>query len=201
MDDSAAVLFRTARFLHSIRSSKDKLTPSGISWGNDPPPPSPATHHLRVVLLYKELQKGFPSCDSLREVKPYKPWNDVLGRSLRLVTNGHGEGGNPSVLDANSPPPLTVGRRPLGGGGGGALEAGFREGRMGGGAGGGLREGPLGGGVQVGQFGVVVGGGGSRWGDLGCWGRGGGAQAPLTSLCPPSNHTITINVTLTFAAS
>ena len=30
---------------------------------------------------------------------------------------------------------------------------------------------------------------------------GGGAQAPLTSPCPPSNHTITINLTLTFAAS
>ena len=44
-----------------------------------------------------------------------------------------------------------------------------------------------------------VGGGGSRWGDLGCW--GGGAQAPLTSPCPPSNHSITINLTLTFAAS
>ena len=45
-------------------------------------------------------------------------------------------------------------------------------------------------------------GGGSRWGDLGCLGGGGrGAQAPLTSPCPPSNHTITINLTLTFAAS
>ena len=50
--------------------------------------------------------------------------------------------------------------------------------------GGGLREGRL--------------GGGSRWGDLGCWG---GGQAPLTSSCPPSNHSITINLTLTFAAS
>ena len=42
-------------------------------------------------------------------------------------------------------------------------------------------------------------GGGSRWGDLGCCGGGGGrgAQAPLTSPCPPSNHTITINLTLT----
>ena len=29
--------------------------------------------------------------------------------------------------------------------------------------------------------------GGSRWGELGCWG-GGGARAPLTSTCPPSNH-------------
>ena len=39
-------------------------------------------------------------------------------------------------------------------------------------------------------------GGGSRWGDLGCWGggSGGGAQAPLTSPCLPSNHTITMNI-------
>ena len=43
-----------------------------------------------------------------------------------------------------------------------------------------------GGGIQVGRFGVL---------------GGGGAQAPLTSPCPPSNHTITINLTLTFAAS
>ena len=70
-----------------------------------------------------------------------------------------------------------------------------------GGAGGGGGSGRVGwGGVQVGRFGVV--GGGSRLGDLGCWGGGGwGAQAPLTSPCPPSNHTITINLTLTFAAS
>ena len=59
------------------------------------------------------------------------------------------------------PPQLTVGRRPLGGGGGH------------------LR----GGGVQVGQLGVVVGGGGSGWA---IWGvGGGGAQAPLTSLALP----------------
>ena len=31
---------------------------------------------------------------------------------------GEGGGGDPSVLDANYPPQLTVGRRPLGGGGG-----------------------------------------------------------------------------------
>ena len=67
------------------------------------------------------------------------------------------------------------------------------------GAGGGAPGGSVGGGVQVGQFRVVV-GGGSRWGDLGCWG-GGGGQAPLTSPCPPSNHTITICLTLTFAAT
>ena len=67
------------------------------------------------------------------------------------------------------------------------------------GGGGGLREGRLGGGVQMGQFGVVVGGGGP--GEV-IWGVGrGGAQAPLTSPCPTSNHTITINLTLTFAAS
>ena len=42
------------------------------------------------------------------------------------------------------------------------------------------------------------GGGGSRWGDLG-W--GGEAQARLTSTWSPSNHSITINLSLTFAAS
>ena len=50
-----------------------------------------------------------------------------------------------------------------------------------------------------------LGGGGSGWGDL-----GGGmpprpsvgqSQAPLASTCPSSNHTITLNLTLTFAVS
>ena len=72
--------------------------------------------------------------------------------------------------------------------------------------GGGVREGRMGGGSRRGRGGGgserVGWGEGSRWGDLGCWGGGeGGAQAPLTSPCPPSNHTITINLTLTFAAS
>ena len=58
------------------------------------------------------------------------------------------------------------------------------------------------GGAGGGAPGGSVGGGGSKWGNLGCCGVGGrGAQAPLTSPCPPSNHTITINLTLTFAAS
>ena len=65
-----------------------------------------------------------------------------------------------------------MGREGLGGAWGG------RSGRVG-----------WGGGVQVGKFGVLGGGG------------EGGAQAPLTSPCPPSNHTITINLTLIFAAS
>ena len=58
--------------------------------------------------------------------------------------------------------------------------------------GGGSRRG-LGGGAPGGS----VGGGGSRWGDLGCWGgwRGGAQAPPLTSPCPPSNHTITIKPT------
>ena len=43
----------------------------------------------------------------------------------------------------------------------------------------------VGGGVQVGRYGV----------------GGGGAQAPLTSPCPSSNYSITINLTLIFAAS
>ena len=53
-------------------------------------------------------------------------------------------------------------------------------------------------------------GAGFRWGYLG-WGAGGGgmpprpsvgqAQAPLTSPCPPTHHTITLNLTLIFAAS
>ena len=38
-------------------------------------------------------------------------------------------------------------------------------------------------------------------GRFGVFGEGGGAQAPLTSPCPPSEDTITINQTLTFAAS
>ena len=78
------------------------------------------------------------------------------------------------------------------GGGGGASEGGSGRAKGGGmgGAGGGGSGRVGGGGVQVGQFRVV--GGGSRWGNLG---------APLTSPCPPSNHTSTINQTLTFAAS
>ena len=49
-------------------------------------------------------------------------------------TDPGGAGGDPSVLDANYPPQLTVGRRPLGGGGGrGIGGGGFWEGRGGGG--------------------------------------------------------------------
>ena len=51
-------------------------------------------------------------------------------------SQGTAGGGDPSVLDANYPPPqLTVGRRPLGGGGGGGWE-GRRGGRFPGGGGG-----------------------------------------------------------------
>ena len=77
------------------------------------------------------------------------------------------------------------------------MGGGYKRGR--GGAGGSGSVGCGGGGVQVGQFGVVM-GGGPRWAIWGV-GGGGGAEAPLTSRCPPSNHTITINLTLTFAAS
>ena len=85
------------------------------------------------------------------------------GTEVPILAYGRHGGGDPSVLDANYPPQLTVGQRPLGGG---ALEGAFKEGRMGGGGSrrglgaGALREGRLGGGgVQVGQFGVVGGGG------------------------------------------
>ena len=104
-----------------------------------------------------------------------------------FVTVSRGGGGLGSGRQL--PPQLTVGRRPLGGGGGGIGGGGSGRangGGIGGAGGGGLQEGRVGGGVQVGRFGVL--------------GGGGGAQAPLTSPCPPSNHTITINLTLTFAA-
>ena len=54
----------------------------------------------------------------------------------------------------------------------------------------------LGGGVHMRRFGVV-GPSGAIW----VVGGGGGAQAPLTSPCPRSNPTITINLTLTFATN
>ena len=101
----------------------------------------------------------------------------VWGPLCRTRAN-HG-GGRLLAFIRHSPPPVEVGRRPRGGGGGGGIGGGG-SGRGNGGGGG--WEGWLGGGgVQVGRFGVV---------------RGGGGQAP-----PQSNHTITINLTLTFAAS
>ena len=97
-----------------------------------------------------------------------------------LPMGGGGARGGPLLAFIRDSPPNRSGpKAPRGGGGGG-----------GGIGGGGGWEGRLGGGVQVGQFGVVRGGRG-----------GGGAKAPLTSPCPQSNHTITINLTLTFAAS
>ena len=117
---------------------------------------------------------------------------------VKYMSRGGG-GATPRFWTPTTPPQLTIGRRPLGGGGGGGgggLEGGSRRGGGGGGCsgrvgGGGSKWGNLGwwwgGGVQVGRFGVLRG--------------GGGAQAPLTSPCPPSHHTITINLTLTFAAS
>ena len=64
---------------------------------------------------------------------------------------GPGGGGQPLGSGRQLPPQLTVGRRPLGG------EGGFRGGDWGGGGSG-----------RVGW------GGGSRWGNLGCCGGGGG---------------------------
>ena len=90
--------------------------------------------------------------------------------------------GDPSVLDANYPPNLLVAGGPLGRGGEGGHG---RGGVLGVNWGGGLPGGSVGG----------RGPGGAIWG-----GGGGGATAPLTSPCP-SDHAITMNLTLTFAAS
>ena len=91
-----------------------------------------------------------------------------------------GGGGDSSVLDANYPPPpeITVDWRPPWG----AMGRGSRRGLRGGGSG------------RVGWGRGAP--GAAIWG-----GGGGGAQASLTPPCPPSNHTITINLTLTFLAS
>ena len=43
--------------------------------------------------------------------------------------------------------------------------------------------------------------GGAIWGYMPPTPRVGPSQAPLTSPCPPSNHTITLNLTMTFAAN
>ena len=119
--------------------------------------------------------------------------------SFMLFPHGGG-GGNPSVLDANDPPPTNCWpEAPWGWGwgwglGGGGIGGGVKGGR-GGGARRGWEGGPPGGlfggggGVQVGQFGVVV-GKGSRKGDLGCWGGGGrGHRLPL----PPLALSLTIS--------
>ena len=104
--------------------------------------------------------------------------------SFRLPVAPLLQGGQPLGSGCQLPPQLTVGRRPLGGrgGGGGAWEGGFKEGRMGGGLGGAW------GGGRSRRVGSGGGGGpgGAIWG---VGGGGGGAQAPLTSPCPPSHHT------------
>ena len=82
--------------------------------------------------------------------------------------------GGTSPRFVRDPPPDSSGLKAPGGGGG--IGGGFRGGgRLGGG----------GGEVQVGRFRV----------------GGGGAQATDTSPCPPSNQTITIHLTRTFAVT
>ena len=117
-------------------------------------------------------------------------------------------GGQPLGSGRQLPPQLTDGRRPLWGGGGGGGGGHWRGGSGRGNWAGGSRRGL--GGLGWGSGRVGWGGGGAPGGSVGgggpggaIWGVGGGrgAQAPLTSPCPPSNHTITINLTLTFAAS
>ena len=105
----------------------------------------------------------------------------TTARTSNAETPGGG-GGDSSVLDANYPPPTNRWPKPPPGGGGG-WEGGFWKGRWGGALRGGVREGRWGGGGPTEAI----------------WGGGGGA--PITSPCPPSNHSITINQTPTFAAS
>ena len=88
------------------------------------------------------------------------------------------------------------------GGGGhwrGDLGGAWGEGAPGGSVGG--EAGVLGGAIWGGGGGWGGGQGGAIWGVGGRGGGGGGAQAPLTIPCPPSNHTITIHLTLPFATS
>ena len=100
----------------------------------------------------------------------------------------HPGGGRPLGSGRQLPPQLTVGRRPLGGRGGGHWRGGVQGGAKWGGVyeglggGGALLEGRLGGGVQVGQIGLVV-GGGSRGRRFGVF--GGGGQTPRESPPPP----------------
>ena len=129
----------------------------------------------------------------------------LLGRArIAVLPVGHYPGGRPLGSGHQLPPPKTNcwPEVPWGGGGGGGLHWTGGEGRGNGGGGpggawgGGAPGGSVrGGGVQARRFGVVGGGGpgGVIWGV----GRGGGAQAPLTSPCLPSDHIITINLTLT----
>ena len=94
-------------------------------------------------------------------------------------------GATPWFWTPTTPPTNCWPEAPWGGGGGGHLRGGFREGEWGRGYrrgwGGGLREGRWGGGSKWGYSGWW-------WGDLGCWG-GGGAEGgtgspylPLPSL-------------------
>ena len=124
-----------------------------------------------------------------------------MARSKReKIPGGGGGGATPRFRTPTTPPTNCWPEAPWGGLGGG-IGGGVQVGAIGGG---GVKEGLGGGcsgsvgwGFQVRRFGVV-GLGGAIWG---VGGGQGGAQAPLTSPCPPSNHTITINLTPTMAAN
>ena len=107
-----------------------------------------------------------------------------------------GGGGRPLASGRQLTPRLAGGQSPLGGGWHGR---GGQGGSNGGGLGGAWGGGSPGGEVRGEGLGGAswAGGGGIQVGRFG----GDGARAPLTSPCPPSNHTITINLTLTLAAS
>ena len=93
------------------------------------------SHHLGVTasILNSQYEKGkkLVENDCLYPLK----WPHHAVTACNMAPQWGG--GDPSVLDANYPPQVTLDRRPLGGGGGGgwgALErgGGFREGRWGG---------------------------------------------------------------------
>ena len=129
-------------------------------------------------------------------------------RFHRAVTGG----ATPRFWTPTTPPTNCWPEAPWGGGGGGGgghLRGGFREGEWGGGyrrgwGGGGGGSGRVSwGGGGGGPSGAIRGGGGGGGPGGAIWGvggGGGGTGSPYLPL-PSSNHTITINLTLTFAAT
>ena len=156
------------------------------AWGGDSTVPHPMWQWKRGEGGKLALEGGAQGC--IRREGASEAATEAVGPR-------GGGGGDSLGLDANYPHPPNRWRRPPMGGGG--LGRGvFGRGDGGGGSRRGFRA--LGSG-RISWEGV------SRRSDLGgtCHPRPsvGQSQAPLTSPCPPSNHTIILNLTLTFAAN